>query len=116
MTATFEIVGSSLEAVRAAPGRPTRLWCKAASFRLKPRLIQPGEQYFTFLTQVQDANGMVMDLSWTAGSIGFSESISLVAGFTPPEPGTYTVTAFAWRSLDDPTPLAAPVSLDVTVY
>ena len=77
---------------------------------------QPGERPFAFLVQVQDANGMVVDLSWTAGSIGFGESINLAAGFTPPEPGTYTVTAFAWKSLDDPTPLTAPVSLNVTVY
>ena len=75
-----------------------------------------GEQHFTFLIQVQDEDGMVVDIGWTTGSMDFGEAMSLVSGFTPPEPGLYTVTAFVWKSLNDPTPLAAPISLDFMAY
>ena len=105
----LRIVDTAGHETRASAGNQIQLAADLSSYKRV-------EQHFTFLVQIQDANGMVVDLSWTAGSIGFGGTISLAAGFTPTEPNTYKATAFAWRSLDDPTPLAAPVSLNFTVY
>ena len=59
---------------------------------------QDREQPFAYLVQVQDANGVTVSLSWTAGTLGEGQSFSQSVSWTPLQSGSYTATAFAWES------------------
>ena len=76
---------------------------------------QDREQPFAYLVQVQDANGVTVSLSWTAGTLGEGQSFSQSVSWTPLQSGSYTATAFAWEALDSPTALAPPVSTTIDV-
>ena len=76
---------------------------------------QDRDQAFAYLVQVQDANGVVVSLAWITGSLTPEQSFSPAESWTPSAPGMYTATAFVWESLDNPTALSPPVSLDITV-
>ena len=73
------------------------------------------EQAFVFLVHVRNADDTVVDLTRIATSLRFSESISLLSEFVPPDPGTYTIITSVWKSLNDQTPLAAPTSLNIVI-
>ena len=76
---------------------------------------QDRDQAFAYLVQVQDANGVVISLAWITGSMSAEQSFSPAESWTPSTPGMYTATAFVWESLDNPTALSPPVTLDITV-
>ncbi len=76
---------------------------------------QDRDQAFAYLVQVQDANGVVVSLAWITGSLAPEQAFSPAESWTPSTPGMYTATAFVWESLDNPTALSPPVSLDITV-
>ena len=76
---------------------------------------QDRDQAFAYLVQVQDANGVVVSLAWITGSLAPEQSFSPAESWTPSAPGMYTATAFVWESLDNPTALSPPVTLDITV-
>ena len=76
---------------------------------------QDRDQAFAYLVQVQDANGVVVSLAWITGSMSAEQSFSPAESWTPSTPGMYTATAFVWESLDNPTALSPPVTLDITV-
>lgn len=76
---------------------------------------QDRDQAFAYLVQVQDANGVVVSLAWITGSLAPEQSFSPAESWTPSAAGMYTATAFVWESLDNPTALSPPVTLDITV-
>lgn len=76
---------------------------------------QNRNQAFAYLVQVQDANGVVVSLAWITGSLTPSQSFSPAESWTPDMAGTYTVTAFVWESLDNPTALSPPITTEITV-
>ena len=76
---------------------------------------QNRNQAFAYLVQVQDANGVVVSLAWITGSLTPSQSFSPAESWTPTMAGTYTVTAFVWESLDNPTALSPPITTEITV-
>ena len=76
---------------------------------------QDRDQDFAYLIQIQDSEGVTVSLSWIAGSLSPGQSFSPSASWTPTFTGTYTVTAFVWESIDNPTALSPPRSIDISV-
>ena len=76
---------------------------------------QDRDQDFAYLIQIQDSDGVTVSLSWIAGSLSPGQSFSPSASWTPTDAGTYTVTAFVWESIDNPTALSPPITIDVSV-
>ena len=76
---------------------------------------QDREQSFAYLVQIQDSNGVTVNLAWITGSLASGQSFSPALSWIPTAPGTYTATAFVWESVDNPTALSPPVSTTVTV-
>ena len=76
---------------------------------------QDRDQDFAYLIQIQDSDGVTVSLSWIAGSLSPGQSFSPSASWTPTSVGTYTVTAFVWESIDNPTALSPPLTTDVSV-
>ena len=76
---------------------------------------QDRNQDFAYLIQIQDSDGITVSLSWIAGSLSPGQSFSPSASWTPTSAGTYTVTAFVWESIDNPTALSPPLTIDVSV-
>ena len=76
---------------------------------------QSTNQPFAYLVQVQDADGVTVAISWISGSLPDSHSFISSASWTPAKTGMHTVTAFVWKSVDDPMILSSPISIDVSV-
>ena len=76
---------------------------------------QDKDQDFAYLIQIQNSEGVTVSLSWIAGSLSPGQSFSPSASWTPTSVGTYDVTAFVWESIDNPTALSPPLSIDVSV-
>jgi len=65
--------------------------------------LQNREQSFAYLVQVQDTSGITKSTGWITGSLSPRQSFSPGWEWTPKAAGTYTVTAFLWKSANDPT-------------
>ena len=76
---------------------------------------QDRDQDFAYLIQIQNSEGVTVSLSWIAGALVPGQSFSPSASWTPTSVGTYDVTAFVWESIDNPTALSPPLSIDVSV-
>ena len=76
---------------------------------------QDRDQDFAYLIQIQNSDGVTVSLSWIAGSLSPGQSFSPSASWTPTSADTYDVTAFVWESIDNPTALSPPLSIDVSV-
>ena len=76
---------------------------------------QDRDQDFAYLIQIQDGDGVTVALSWIAGALVPGQSFSPSASWTPTDVGTYTVTAFVWESISQPTALSPPLTIDVSV-
>jgi len=76
---------------------------------------QDREQAFAYLVQIQDDNGVTVSLAWITGSLSAGQSFSPALSWIPTASGTYTATVFVWESVDNPTALSPPVSVDITV-
>ena len=76
---------------------------------------QDRDQDFAYLIQIQNSDGVTVSLSWIAGSLSPGQSFSPSASWTPTSVGTYDVTAFVWESIDNPTALSPPRSIDISV-
>ena len=76
---------------------------------------QDRDQDFAYLIQVQNGDGVTVSLSWIAGALTPGQSFSPSGSWTPTSVGTYTVTAFVWESINNPTALSPPLSIDISV-
>jgi hypothetical protein len=76
---------------------------------------QDREQPFAYLVQIQDEDGVTVSLAWITGSLSAGQSFSPALSWIPTAPGTYTATVFVWESVDNPTALSPPVSVDIDV-
>ena len=76
---------------------------------------QDKDQDFAYLIQIQDSDGVTVALSWIAGALAPDQSFISSASWTPTDVGTYTVTAFVWESISQPTALSPSLSIDVSV-
>jgi len=73
------------------------------------------EQDFAFFVQIQDENEFVVSLSWLTGTLTPLQSFTPSQSWIPQYSGTYTATLFVWESLDNPSALSPPLSLEITV-
>jgi len=76
---------------------------------------QSREQDFAYFVQIQDKNRFVVSLSWLTGTLIPIQSFTPSQSWIPQYPGTYTATLFVWESLDNPSALSPPLSLEITV-
>ena len=76
---------------------------------------QDREQAFAYLVQIQNSDGVTASLAWITGSLSAGQSFSPALSWTPDNSGEYTVTAFVWESVDNPTALSPPITTTVQV-
>jgi len=76
---------------------------------------QDTQQNFAYLTQVTTDEGVVVSLSWLAGSLTPRQSFSPAQSWIPTESGTFHINVFVWESIDNPEALSPPLSMIVTV-
>ncbi len=76
---------------------------------------QDREQAFAYLVQIQDADGVTVQLVWITGDLDPGKSMSPASSWIPAEAGAFTATAFVWESVDNPTALSPPISITVNV-
>ena len=76
---------------------------------------QDRDQPFAYLVQIQDEDGVTVSLAWITGSLSAGQSFSPALSWIPTSAGTYTATVFVWESVDNPTALSPPVSVDIDV-
>ena|SRR5579872_471610 len=73
--------------------------------------IQP----FAYLVQIQNQDGVVVSLSWIAGSLDAGQSLNPSQSWTPALPGTYTAQIFVWAGINNPDALSPPLNMVITV-
>ena len=76
---------------------------------------QDREQQFAYLVQIQDGNGVTVQLAWITGALAPGQSFSPAQSWIPDTAGAYDATAFVWESVDNPTALSPPVTTSITV-
>ena len=83
--------------------------------RIAATLTSGQDRVFAYLVQIQDANGVTVALAWIQGTLGPAQTFDPALSWTPAAAGSYTATAFAWESIDNPTALSPPAEFNVTV-
>ena len=73
------------------------------------------EQKFAWITQIVDEDQKTVSLAWIDGTINPETSFSPSVSWIPENEGKYEATIFVWESLDNPTALSPPISLEFTV-
>jgi len=73
------------------------------------------EQKFAYLVQIQDEKGFTVSLSWLTGMLVPSQSFSPSQSWIPQNPGKYTATVFVWESVENPSALSPPLSIEIEV-
>ena len=76
---------------------------------------QDREQDFAYLVQIQNEDGVTVQLSWSAGTLGAGDTFSQSQSWTPSETGSYTATIFVWESVNNPTALSPQLSITIDV-
>lgn len=76
---------------------------------------QDDDQPFAYMVQIKNSDGVTVALSWISGLLPSNQSFSPTTSWTPTKTGMYTVTVFVWESVDTPTALSAPVTINVNV-
>lgn len=73
------------------------------------------EQHAVSITQISNEDDVTVHLSWIEGVLATDHVVSPTVSWIPEKPGTYSVTTFFWESIDNPTALGPPISVEVTV-
>ncbi len=73
------------------------------------------EQKFAYIVLIQDNEGIAQLLAWIDGTLNPESSFSPSASWIPQKEGRYTATMFVWESIDNPTALSPPISIEFTV-
>ena len=73
------------------------------------------EQHAVSITQILDENNITVHLSWIEGVLATDHVISPTVSWIPEKSGTYSITTFFWESINNPTALAPPSQIEVTV-
>lgn len=76
---------------------------------------QNGPQKFAYLAQIQNERGETVLLSWIDGTMDTFQALSPSISWIPSVPGQYIATIFVWESVENPTALSPPLSLDLKV-
>jgi len=73
------------------------------------------EEQFTYIVQIKDSNGSTVLLDWVTKRALVKEEIHSEISWVPELPGDYDVQVFVWEDLENPVPLANPLSLTYTI-
>ena len=84
----------------------------SADLGLNDRLNR--NQDYAFLLQIQDENGVTVQLSWVAATLT-SSGASASQSWTPEASGDYTASIFVWESIANPTALSPQQTIDISV-
>ena len=76
---------------------------------------QDRDQDFAYLVQIQNEDGVTVELSWIAGTLGAGATFNAAQSWTPSETGSYTATIFVWESVSNPTALSPQLSITIDV-
>ena len=76
---------------------------------------QDRDQDFAYLVQIQNEDGVTVELSWIAGTLGGGATFSASQSWTPDATGSYTATIFVWESVSNPTALSPQLSITIDV-
>jgi hypothetical protein len=69
----------------------------------------------TYISQVKNADGITVALSWITSTLASGQSLELAVSWTPEESGEYTAEIFVWKSVKDPQPYAEIKRSDISV-
>lgn len=72
-------------------------------------------QPFAYLIQIKNEQSKVESLSWLTGNLTASQKMIPSVTWIPFKDGSYTATIFVWQSINNPTALSPPVTLEITV-
>lgn len=76
---------------------------------------QDGPHPFTYLVQIQNNKNQAESLSWISGNLTSYQKLTTESTWIPFERGLYTATVFVWESIDNPTALSPPLSMELIV-
>ena len=76
---------------------------------------QDREQTFAYLVQIQNSEGVTVKLDWITGQLNAGQNFTPAVSWIPEGFGTYTATVFVWESVDNPTALSPPITIDIPV-
>ena len=76
---------------------------------------QDRDQDFAYLVQIQNEDGVTVQLTWLAGALGAGATFNAAQSWTPSETGSYTATMFVWESVSNPTALSPQLSITIDV-
>ena len=72
-------------------------------------------QNFAYLVLIQNEKEETVSLSWIDGVLTPLQTITPSISWTPSIAGSYMATAFVWESVENPTALSPPLSIDLKV-
>ena len=72
-------------------------------------------QPFAYLVQIQNNQNQVESLSWLTGNLTSFQKLSPGVTWIPFKEGEYAATVFVWESVQNPTALSPPLSMDLSV-
>lgn len=73
------------------------------------------EQKFAYLVLIQDENEKSVALGWIDGVLNAGDSFSPSFSWIPIKEGKHHVTVFVWESVENPSALSPPISMEFTV-
>ena len=76
---------------------------------------QNREQKFAYLVMIQNDLGITEHLSWINGTLNPQSAFSPSASWIPQKEGVYIATMFVWESVNNPSALSPPISLEFAV-
>lgn len=72
-------------------------------------------QKFAYLAQITNEKNETVLLSWIDGILDPLQALSPSISWIPNRPGQYMATVFVWESVENPTALSPPLSIDLKV-
>lgn len=73
------------------------------------------DQDFAYIVQILDEKKSVVSVSWLTGSLTPMQTFSSAQSWTPQNTGKYSATVFVWESVNNPTALSPPLSIEIIV-
>ena len=70
---------------------------------------------WVYIAQIIDANGAIVDLSFSTGSLVKNQTLTAALFWMPHKDGTYKIETFVWDNLRDIDPLAPKSTFTITV-
>ena len=77
--------------------------------------MEEKNQSFAYVMTVENSDGVAVAVEWGSGALDSGQSMSPALPWTSQVSGSYTVSVAVWKSVDDPTPLARMLTLEINV-